>query len=79
MARWAAVVLSLSLACIGTASTSESTSAAAAAAGGPKYLFDKGRRHGSISVTGEGRVAVKERGDDYQTVLLRPAASRTDK
>jgi len=78
MARWAAaIVLSLSLACVGRASTSDSTLSAAAAV--PKYLFDKGRKHGSISVTGEGRVAVKERGDDYQTVLLRPPTSRTDR
>ena len=37
------------------------------------YVFDMSRRHESISVHDAGAVALKEFGEDYQSVLLRPA------
>ena len=41
----------------------------------PAFSFDMGKCHESISVLERGTVAFKEFGDDYQSVLLKPAVS----
>jgi hypothetical protein len=45
-------------------------------AGLPAFIFDKDKKHDEILVKEGGRVAEKTDGEDYQTVLLRPAIPR---
>jgi hypothetical protein len=39
----------------------------------PAFIFDKDKKHDEIVVREGGRVAEKTDGEDYQSVLLRPA------